>query len=87
MKSNLILVLVFLLTPALARSDALIDIRDIDKQLEFTLYVNDGLAEEKIVNNDKNSLKQIQRGKMIYMRFCSFCHGKNLKGQPQWHKR
>jgi mono/diheme cytochrome c family protein len=34
---------------------------------------------------DTNNVKQVERGKKIYMRFCSFCHGRNLEGQPQWH--
>ncbi len=27
------------------------------------------------------------RGKLVYDRFCSLCHGKNLQGQPDWRTR
>jgi len=33
---------------------------------------------------DKN---QVQRGQLVYIRFCSLCHGANLEGQPDWRKR
>ncbi len=30
---------------------------------------------------------QMVRGKLVYDRFCSLCHGANLEGQPNWRKR
>lgn len=30
---------------------------------------------------------QRERGELVYNRFCSFCHGKNLEGQANWRKR
>lgn len=30
---------------------------------------------------------QVARGKLVYNRFCSLCHGKNLQGQPDWRIR
>jgi len=27
------------------------------------------------------------RGKLVYNRFCSFCHGRNLQGQANWRTR
>ena len=35
---------------------------------------------------DPNNQVQVERGKKVYKRFCSFCHGLNLEGQPEWHK-
>jgi mono/diheme cytochrome c family protein len=29
----------------------------------------------------------LQRGQLVYQRFCARCHGKNLEGQPNWKKR
>lgn len=29
----------------------------------------------------------VKRGKHIYDRFCSLCHGANLEGQPNWRSR
>lgn len=34
--------------------------------------------------SDKN---QVQRGQLVYKRFCSLCHGPNLEGQPNWRTR
>lgn len=31
--------------------------------------------------------KQLERGELVYNRFCAFCHGKNLEGQANWRKR
>lgn len=38
-------------------------------------------------NSNINNVKQVERGKMIYKRFCSLCHGKNLEGQKNWRTR
>lgn len=29
----------------------------------------------------------LKRGELVYNRFCSLCHGKNLEGQENWRKR
>ncbi|HEC18362.1 MAG TPA: cytochrome c [Gammaproteobacteria bacterium] len=31
--------------------------------------------------------QQLARGEMVYQRFCSLCHGKNLEGQKNWRIR
>jgi len=36
---------------------------------------------------DPSNKKQVQRGQLVYKRFCSLCHGTNLQGQPNWRKR
>lgn len=36
---------------------------------------------------DPNNRAQVKRGKIIYDKFCSYCHGNNLEGQPNWRKR
>lgn len=30
---------------------------------------------------------KLERGKLVYNRFCSLCHGKDLQGQANWRKR
>ena len=42
-------------------------------------------AEPSPSKADPGNNQQVKRGKMIYMRFCSLCHGRNLEGQSQWH--
>jgi len=44
------------------------------------------MANETTLATDPTNVKLVERGKMIYMRFCSLCHGRNLEGQPNWHK-
>jgi len=36
---------------------------------------------------DPNNVHQVQRGKLIYTRFCAFCHGLELEGQKNWRIR
>ncbi len=43
-------------------------------------------AGESISANPKDA-KQVERGKMIYVKFCAGCHGINLEGQANWRKR
>jgi mono/diheme cytochrome c family protein len=31
--------------------------------------------------------KQVERGQMIYKKFCAVCHGENLEGQANWRIR
>ena len=35
---------------------------------------------------DPNNTAQVERGEKVYKRFCAFCHGRNLEGQPDWFK-
>ena len=44
------------------------------------------LASESSLRADPTNNKQVERGEKIYNRFCSLCHGRNLEGQPEWHK-
>lgn len=34
-----------------------------------------------------NDQAQVTRGKVVYDRFCSLCHGKDLQGEPNWRRR
>lgn len=43
------------------------------------------LAETVTSKADPTNSKKVERGKKVYKRFCSLCHGKNLEGQPMWH--
>lgn len=36
---------------------------------------------------DPENAQQVQRGELVYQRFCSLCHGAKLEGQPDWRKR
>jgi len=36
---------------------------------------------------DHTNLSLVKQGKVVYDRFCSLCHGKNLEGQADWRKR
>lgn len=36
---------------------------------------------------DPDDPKQVARGKKVYDRFCSLCHGANLEGQANWRIR
>jgi len=44
-------------------------------------------AQQSSLKADPANKKQVQRGHLIYKRFCSLCHGTNLQGQPNWNKR
>lgn len=44
------------------------------------------IASDTVGRADPTNTQQVNRGKKVYMRFCSFCHGKNLEGQPHWFK-
>jgi len=45
------------------------------------------LAQQPGLKADPDNEKQVKRGQLVYKRFCSLCHGKNLEGQPNWRKR
>ncbi len=36
---------------------------------------------------DPGDKAMVERGAMIYRKFCAVCHGVNLEGQPDWRKR
>jgi mono/diheme cytochrome c family protein len=31
--------------------------------------------------------RQVERGQLVYQRFCALCHGAKLEGQPEWRTR
>jgi len=51
------------------------------------LQSNELQAQKPILKADPADKIQVQRGQLIYRRFCSLCHGANLQGQPNWNKR
>lgn len=48
---------------------------------------NSILAQEPKLRADPSDEKQVQRGHLVYKRFCSLCHGANLEGQLNWRTR
>jgi len=48
---------------------------------------NSIFAQEPKLRADPSDEKQVQRGHLVYKRFCSLCHGANLEGQPNWRTR
>jgi len=44
-------------------------------------------AREKTAEADHRDTQQLERGQMIYNKFCAACHGENLEGQADWRKR
>ena len=44
-------------------------------------------AEESRLKADATNSELVKRGKLVYDRFCSLCHGKDLKGQANWRRR
>ena len=55
--------------------------------LTMGITVSPAIADENISKANPNDKTQVSRGKVVYDRFCSLCHGKDLKGQPNWRKR
>jgi len=55
--------------------------------LFFILITFSILADTTSNKADPENSDQVKRGRMIYTRFCSLCHGRNLEGQPNWRKR
>lgn len=56
--------------------------------LAITLISLPAMAEDTtrpLLANPENK-QQVTRGKKVYMRFCAYCHGKQLEGQPNWFK-
>lgn len=51
------------------------------------LLGNAAHAQQSELKADPDNQKQVQRGQLVYKRFCSLCHGMNLEGQPNWRKR
>lgn len=50
--------------------------------LSFTLLPQWGYAAADVANE-----QQVKRGEKVYQRFCAYCHGKQLEGQPNWRVR
>lgn len=48
---------------------------------------NNTVADDHPIKADPKNSKQVERGQIVYQRFCALCHGKNLEGQPNWRKR
>lgn len=42
---------------------------------------------DNLVKADPKNMHQVERGQVIYKKFCAACHGENLEGQPNWHRR
>jgi len=53
----------------------------------FGLNIFSSFANQTLPVADPENVEQVNRGKMIYHRFCSLCHGKNLQGQANWRVR
>lgn len=53
----------------------------------FLVVASPAKSSESTLLSDPNNTQQVKRGKAIYNRFCSFCHGVNLKGQADWRTR
>jgi len=53
----------------------------------FGLVNIPAFAAQTISTTDPENTTQVKRGKIIYHRFCSLCHGKNLQGQANWRIR
>jgi len=51
------------------------------------LLSNPALAQQANLKADPSNEKQVQRGHLVYQRFCSLCHGANLEGQASWRTR
>ena len=52
-----------------------------------TLAASAATAGEMASKANPDDSKQVARGKAVYKRFCSLCHGADLKGQADWKKR
>jgi len=44
-------------------------------------------AVEQTHKIDLANTKMIERGSLVYKRFCSLCHGRKLEGQANWRTR
>ena len=44
-------------------------------------------VESQASKADPGNAQQVKRGKLVYKKFCSLCHGANLEGQPNWRVR
>ncbi len=50
-------------------------------------YLATTIAKSPGLKADPENTGQVQRGKVVYQRFCSTCHGASLEGQPAWRSR
>ena len=55
--------------------------------ISFVLAIPPVSVASTAIKADPNNTQQVKRGKLIYQRFCSLCHGKNLEGQANWRTR
>jgi len=55
--------------------------------LTAVLQNSNAIAGENTVKANPQDTKQVERGQMIYKKFCAACHGENLGGQPDWRIR
>jgi len=53
--------------------------------LTIVWFNNCGASESLQAN--PNDISQVTKGKKLYKRFCSLCHGINLQGQKNWRIR
>ena len=51
------------------------------------IFTTFAFAEKQSKLADPDNLEQVKRGKKVYMRFCSLCHGRKLEGQANWRVR
>ena len=52
-----------------------------------TLAPNAAMADQTLVKANPENTEQVKHGELVYRRFCSLCHGRNLEGQPNWRIR
>ena len=57
------------------------------KYLKPLILLTYCFASGNAISADSRDTNQLERGKLIYYKFCSRCHGKQLEGQPEWRKR
>lgn len=55
--------------------------------LSGALLAHPAVGGPRAVTADSHDRKQVERGQIIYRRFCARCHGANLEGQPNWRIR
>jgi len=55
--------------------------------LTAVLLNSNAIAGENTVKASPQDTKQVERGQMIYKKFCAVCHGENLEGQADWRIR
>ncbi len=51
------------------------------------LIISPTTVQAKKTNADPENKQQVSRGTLVYNKFCSLCHGADLKGDPNWRIR